>query len=575
MSDFEQQGAKPSKYSTLKQAQEAGLNVPKSILLNAADLIENDIERFLSDSSSQLFIVRSANLAEDGSDFSLAGHFWSSEAVSKSDVNSTIQLAAVENGKILASLSLEHAPLLILQEYIEHTVGGVLFSPWGFYPDYAYVEYSESGVKSVVEGEDSHPAVLCIDEKQNDPLALPETLSHLKPLLSALCQQLRQLFPFPIDCEWAYDESQQCIVVLQVRPQTHLIGPVLPYSKLQQSKPAGNSSALDNGQWEFTALSESLGRLSPLSFSLLEQLYADATTTLQLLGCKAESVNFMHYAPDGSVLVDAKLEQQFFRMTLFGGFKRGLQQTQLLTEALQVMSEYQTDNTFSYDTLQALFKYWLAANVLSNGAGRHQVSKDHAAIHAYELSWPTSLLEPITPDDRSWASINSWGRNLFLFELNKLKHDLAHDSKTHPYQTFLTWSEFTKQEHALGEQRQHTQALGAFYDHALISDNDTNETHALSTTKPVQGQLLIITNPAQFTGNIAESCILVAPYFDNRWVSKIESLQGIIVNRGSRLSHSAIVAREHGIPYYVMSGLDLHTLSTGQQITLDAGKIEQ
>ena len=182
-------------------------------------------------------------------------------------------------------------------------------------------------MKSVVEGSDSQRAIVSLDQAHDDLLAPPE---HLKPLLVSLCQQLKQHFDFPVDSEWAYDSQQQRLVVLQIRPQTHLVGPILSET---------TQSTLDN-RWQFTALSESLGRLSPLSFSLVKKLYEDTRPSLQSLGCKAEQVDFMHYADDGTVLVDSALEKAFYKMSFFGGFKRGLQQTKSLEESLKIMIEY-------------------------------------------------------------------------------------------------------------------------------------------------------------------------------------------------------------------------------------------
>ena len=324
----------PAKYATLKQAELAGLNVPQSLLLNG-EHTNASVVAFLAQLTDRRFIVRSANLSEDESDYSLAGHFWSSEAIDKSLVAETIIQAQKENQTMLDTLQLTAAPQLILQEYIEHKVGGVLFSPWSFFPDYAYIEYSEHGVKSVVEGASSEGVVLSLEGEFDDPLSFPESLKHLKSELVSLCYQLRQVFDFPVDCEWAYDIQNQCVVVLQVRPQTHLVGPILPCSQSNSDLLGEWSKGCDTAEisspafdstrdWQFTALSESLGRLSPLSFSLLHQLYVDAIPTFRLLGCKAKTVDFMVYAPDGTVLVDTALEKAFYQLTLFGGFQRGM-----------------------------------------------------------------------------------------------------------------------------------------------------------------------------------------------------------------------------------------------------------
>lgn len=63
--------------------------------------------------------------------------------------------------------------------------------------------------------------------------------------------------------------------------------------------------------------------------------------------------------------------------------------------------------------------------------------------------------------------------------------------------------------------------------------------------------------------------ILVTSSTDPGWVTLFPTASGIIVERGSLLSHSAIVSREMGIPCIVsVSGL-LRTLKTGDEVLMD------
>jgi len=63
--------------------------------------------------------------------------------------------------------------------------------------------------------------------------------------------------------------------------------------------------------------------------------------------------------------------------------------------------------------------------------------------------------------------------------------------------------------------------------------------------------------------------ILVAERTDPGWVPLYPSVSGLLIERGSILSHSAIVAREMGIPTIVgIAGL-VTTLETGQVVTMD------
>jgi phosphohistidine swiveling domain-containing protein len=65
--------------------------------------------------------------------------------------------------------------------------------------------------------------------------------------------------------------------------------------------------------------------------------------------------------------------------------------------------------------------------------------------------------------------------------------------------------------------------------------------------------------------------ILVAERTDPGWVPLYPSVSGLLIERGSILSHSAIVAREMGIPTIVgIAGL-VSTLQTGQVVTMDGG----
>lgn len=64
-------------------------------------------------------------------------------------------------------------------------------------------------------------------------------------------------------------------------------------------------------------------------------------------------------------------------------------------------------------------------------------------------------------------------------------------------------------------------------------------------------------------------CILVAGRTDPGWVPLYPAVKGILIERGSILSHSAIVAREMGIPAIVgIHGL-LATLTDGQVVTMN------
>lgn len=89
----------------------------------------------------------------------------------------------------------------------------------------------------------------------------------------------------------------------------------------------------------------------------------------------------------------------------------------------------------------------------------------------------------------------------------------------------------------------------------------------------VIGEALVVDNPNQIS--TAKGQILVALSTDPGWVPLYSTCTAIIVQRGSLLSHSAIVARELGIPCIV--GVDhlMDTVKNGDRLQIDgnSGKI--
>ena len=69
--------------------------------------------------------------------------------------------------------------------------------------------------------------------------------------------------------------------------------------------------------------------------------------------------------------------------------------------------------------------------------------------------------------------------------------------------------------------------------------------------------------------------ILVTERTDPGWIPIFPACAGLIIERGSLLSHSAVVARELGIPTIVgVSGSALRHLRSGQHVRMDAGRGE-
>ena len=89
----------------------------------------------------------------------------------------------------------------------------------------------------------------------------------------------------------------------------------------------------------------------------------------------------------------------------------------------------------------------------------------------------------------------------------------------------------------------------------------------------VEGLARVVSHPADAHGLNQE--ILVTHRTDPGWVPLYPACKGIIIERGSLLSHSAVVARELGIPTIVgVDGNLLARLKTGDPIKMDGQKGE-
>ena len=89
----------------------------------------------------------------------------------------------------------------------------------------------------------------------------------------------------------------------------------------------------------------------------------------------------------------------------------------------------------------------------------------------------------------------------------------------------------------------------------------------------VEAPVLVARTPAE--AEQLDQQILVTARTDPGWVPLYPSCAGLLIERGSLLSHSAVVARELGLPTIVgISGGLMQKLQTGQRVRMDAGKGE-
>jgi pyruvate,water dikinase len=83
----------------------------------------------------------------------------------------------------------------------------------------------------------------------------------------------------------------------------------------------------------------------------------------------------------------------------------------------------------------------------------------------------------------------------------------------------------------------------------------------------VRGTACVVRDPKH--AQLTAGCILVADHTDPGWIMLFPSASGLLVERGSLLSHSAIVARELGIPAVISIPGLLDWLQDGDEVELD------
>jgi pyruvate,water dikinase len=87
----------------------------------------------------------------------------------------------------------------------------------------------------------------------------------------------------------------------------------------------------------------------------------------------------------------------------------------------------------------------------------------------------------------------------------------------------------------------------------------------------VEGVVRVVRDLKEARGLNGE--ILVTEKTDPGWVPLYPSCSGLLIERGSLLSHSAVVARELGLPTIVgISGGLMQKLQTGMRVKMDAAK---
>jgi len=84
-----------------------------------------------------------------------------------------------------------------------------------------------------------------------------------------------------------------------------------------------------------------------------------------------------------------------------------------------------------------------------------------------------------------------------------------------------------------------------------------------------QGYARIVRDPSEAPLTLTRDDVLVVPFTDVGWTPLFPGVGGLVAETGGQLSHSAIVAREYGLPAVVSVKKATHLIREGQQIIVD------
>ncbi len=88
----------------------------------------------------------------------------------------------------------------------------------------------------------------------------------------------------------------------------------------------------------------------------------------------------------------------------------------------------------------------------------------------------------------------------------------------------------------------------------------------------VKGTARLVRELADAPTRLTREDILIVPFSDVGWTPLFATVGGIVAEHGGQLSHTAIVAREYGLPAVVAVRGAMREIRDGQTVTVDGGK---
>lgn len=115
---------------------------------------------------------------------------------------------------------------------------------------------------------------------------------------------------------------------------------------------------------------------------------------------------------------------------------------------------------------------------------------------------------------------------------------------------------------------------GEMVDTTILPACDTQDylTGIVGSAGVAMGTAHIILDPAHAPVSLSSGAILVVPFTDVSWTPLFVGAGGVVTETGGQLSHSAIVAREYGLPAVVNVKNATRLIQDGQRIVVDGNQ---
>lgn len=106
----------------------------------------------------------------------------------------------------------------------------------------------------------------------------------------------------------------------------------------------------------------------------------------------------------------------------------------------------------------------------------------------------------------------------------------------------------------------------------LLAADQTFLCGIVGSSGMAEGRARVVLDPAEAPSSLSKSDILVVPFTDVSWTPLFVGVGGIVAETGGMLSHSAIIARELGLPAVVNVKHATRLIGNGQRVVLDGSQ---